>query len=350
MDFRHDDAGVTPVIGTIMVMAITVAGIGGILVWGAPAIQAIQDQGALAAMEGEFATLLGNTMVLRERDASRVPVIPLNDGSVELTQGTRIALHMANQDAPNANCAPRVVSGWHAESTGDLVIDAGAGCLPGPGNVNIRVFQLVGSTTQEQTPAPSDPAGDTITVPASLGDFSTGDWMITAEPNNGDPYLYVFLIDGMRFEWSLQTQSSDMRLMLEGGALYKEENGRVFQLAGAPIHEDVFGSGDYLLRLPTYVADDEGYGAPVLIQALVQLERNYDRYAQETTFLRYGFAGDLAEAWCNSMLLRNGDDTPGNYTADGGACTDGTSSVAYEPDAPFPFQFIHSRIHADMFL
>lgn len=358
MRLAQDEDGVTPVVGTILVMAITVAGMAGILFWGAPAIQAIQDQGALAAMEGEFATLRESTLVLREIDSSRVPVIPVNEGTVGLEPGTRMVLHMATGDAASSSCIPNLTDGWFTGASDDLVLD-GPGCGFVPGNTDVAVDEYVGGHPEEVA-VTDDVQTDTITIAADdpSTDFTDGDWRITVS-KGGDVLVYVFVIDTLRFQWDLLTQSSDMQLMLEGGALFRQESGRVFQLAGPPIQEDIFGTGDYLIRFPTYRGSQFTFGAPVTLHAQVQLDANHLRVANdETRSLRYSFHDDdLSEAWCNAILLRNQATSTGTYTEDPAhTCASGDAngirSVEYVANGNdlFPFEFIHSRIHAALFL
>jgi FlaG/FlaF family flagellin (archaellin) len=63
----RDLAAVSPVIGSVLILVITVLGIAGVLYWGAPMIERIQVQNAQAAMVGEFEDL---------RDSSRELSVP----------------------------------------------------------------------------------------------------------------------------------------------------------------------------------------------------------------------------------------------------------------------------------
>ncbi len=360
MNWR-DDEGVTPVIGTIMIMGIMVIGIGGILLWGGPAIQAIQDQGSLAAMEGELSTVRESTLVLREIDSSRVPIIQIKDGELGIEQGTRFAIHVATKDAFTANCDPHLTSGWTQGEAQPLVFDA-TGCWDTGGTYELVVEELVGGLPSTKTPALVNPVGETFEITDGSLDFTASSWRFTLQDLADPPVVWaqVYVLETLRFHWELNTDASNYELFLEGGALYRAEGEQLFQMTPAPIQEDIFGTGEYLFRVPTYTGSLIAYGAPNTLHAQVQLLNNHALGNLDATSLRYDFDGSLAEAWCNSLLLRNQTTQAGVYDqAPGWTCASGNAngirSVTFTPtlDPPatsFPFELIQSRVYANLFL
>jgi hypothetical protein len=95
---------------------------------------------------------------------------------------------------------------------------------------------------------------------------------------------------------------------------------------------------------------------------------NYDRVEASSTRLRWDIAGPLAQAWCNSLVLRSADLTGASYASDGGSCGDlggGVRSVCYARVASnacgatlscptptsghcFTFRFLQARIYASI--
>src|SRR5687767_12502039 len=84
----HDEA-VSPVIGTILILAITVIGIASLLLWGGPTLERVQSQNAAVAMQGEFEGLRDASQELSVPDHSRFPAISMPSGEVSLAPGTR---------------------------------------------------------------------------------------------------------------------------------------------------------------------------------------------------------------------------------------------------------------------
>ncbi|HEX2065751.1 MAG TPA: hypothetical protein VHI93_02965, partial [Candidatus Thermoplasmatota archaeon] len=186
--FLRDAAGVSPVIGTILVLAISVLGVAGILAWGAPTISRIQGRNALVAMEGEFEGLRDATQALSVPDHSRFPTVAMPGGTLSIQGGTRF-LVTVDQDNGNfcgpggtgscAGCDFRVKD-WTdggadkgkvtVAATGCRTVDAS--CPPAAGHACLEVFSVGGTTLVKQA---STYAAPTATVAGA--DFSKGDWM-----------------------------------------------------------------------------------------------------------------------------------------------------------------------------
>lgn len=356
-----DDA-VTPVIGTVLILLITMAGMGAVLAWGVPAVQGIQDQSSQAAMEGEFSDLRLNTMVLKIVDSSRLRSVALADGELGLEPGSRFAIHAVHNTTTNPDCDIRV-SGWSTSSDTLTVATSGCGSIVTGGatdatQLDLTVDKLVGSSVQRLSGGLSPSGSSSDKDFQAIGtDFSEGNWRVRLTDGAGDLRAQVFIIGTDRIAWHLETSVSDIDLYVEGGALWLVRSPQVFSLAGMQVSEDVFGSGDYLLELPTYSGPRLEVGSPSDPQVFLQLQGSHGRIAgQDTLRLRYDVSGDLAEAWCNHILFRNATISAGTYTEDPAAtCEDGdpatgVRSLTYEPTDgdPFPFEFIHKRVYVSI--
>lgn len=367
-DWLEDDA-VTPVVGTVLILLITMAGMGAVLAWGVPAVQGIQDQSSQAAMEGEFSDLRLNTLILKIVDSSRLRSVSLADGELALEPGSRFAIVSVHNNtfpgggsSPDPDCDHRV-TGWSSSSDtlslsytgskfcGDIV----TGSASADDEVEVRVDELVGSSVQSRPGIVVSGGGNSATVQSAGDDFSQGSWRLRLVDRDGGIVMQAFILGTDRIAWHLQTSVSDLDLYVEGGALWLTDFPQVFNLAGVQVSEDVFGSGDYILELPTYSGPDLSFSAPADPQVFLQLQGSHGRVVgQETLLLRYDVAGDLAEAWCNHLLFRNDDITAGAYAEDPAATcetgdVDGVRSLTYEPTADsFSFEFIHKRVYASI--
>src|SRR5687768_5034094 len=101
------ESAVTPVIGAILILAITILGIAGVLYWGAPMIDRIQAQNAQVAVVGEFQDLRDASSVLSVPDHSRFPTIVIPRGDLGLEKGTRIMV-TSDRDTGNMGCDFRI--------------------------------------------------------------------------------------------------------------------------------------------------------------------------------------------------------------------------------------------------
>ncbi len=75
-----DEEAITPVIGSILILGISVLGIAAIMAWGAPALQILEEQNAQYAMLGEFEEVRQNSLALTITDGSRLPRVNLGSG------------------------------------------------------------------------------------------------------------------------------------------------------------------------------------------------------------------------------------------------------------------------------
>src|SRR5688500_1999559 len=101
------EAAVTPVIGAILILVISVLGIAGVLFWGAPLIERIQVQNAQVSMVGEFEDLRDSSRELSVPDHSRFPTVVLGRGELALERGSRIMVTLSYDSACDFH-----VTGW----------------------------------------------------------------------------------------------------------------------------------------------------------------------------------------------------------------------------------------------
>lgn len=362
---RADDA-ITPVVGTSLILVITVLGMAGVLFWGTPTLQGIQDRGSVVGMEGEFDELRRASRELSVPDASRVPTVVLEDGDLSLEAGTRMMVAVA-LDTAYMDC-DFSVTGWETSQSTELFVDL-TGCREAGNFLTwcvvgdcLEIHKVTGSSTIEQGDISWSNQGGNVYRGRYTGsdldfDFADDDWLVRATDGASTPTVYAeaWILEQKRITWRLSTSVTDVQLHLEGGAVFEVEDGSYFLYRSAAIREDAFGSNDHVLRLVTLLGTETGSSGRGTPEVFMGLVGNHVRTSTEqATQIRYAFHGDIAEAWCQSLLIRNGALDPSadplrEYTPDG-ACTDTTPHVLYRiTDSvtgreTFPFEFLHARV------
>lgn len=364
--FCRDDA-VTPVIGSILILAITILGIAGILLWGAPTLQSIQDQNAQAGMVGEFQEMRRDSLVLSITDSSRVPRVNLETGTFGLQEGTRIMVSSMH-DPGFGDCGFHV-TGWQAAPVRQFSVDMTdcrtfdtSGCPVAAGEVCLRVFDVSGGNTFEKDityDTSSTAPIHTFTLDDADADLTEGDWRFMISDGSANTDADAWLLSTQALHWQLDSQR-ELAVRLEGGAIFSQQGETVFLQENPPISEEAFGNaGDFVLRLPTYTTNSQttlsGRGSPSVFLSLVG--QNLRISTDEAYMVRFDFHGTFAEGWCNGLLFRNAQLAEGEYQDEDGAtniCTtpdDDVWSLRYTRDAgagtapdPFAFEFIHARI------
>ncbi len=357
-----EDDGVSAVIGTILVLAITVIGIAGVLFYGAPTIDRIQSRNAMTAMEGAFETLRDSTQQLSVPDHARYPSINLPSGDLGLAQGDRFVI-TADHDPANISCDLHVTD-W-SDVGSSVTIDA-TGCRTPTTNCSLpmaaaasclEIHSVSGATITKQS---IGFAGGVATV--ATADFSAGDWLFRLTDGNVNPVVYAeaWLHSTDMVTWDLKSSTGRWQQFFDGGAVISQSGGTYFLEKEAPIGDSQFGSAYFGFWLRTLVVPNGNYvstsgtASHSVLFSLLGVSTRVDDAS--TYMLRIDINGPLAQPWCNSLLLRNGQlGGGGAYSENAGfTCKDGDAmglrSVSYAcltcPGAgnPFKFIFLHARI------
>ncbi|HUR25185.1 MAG TPA: hypothetical protein VM327_04120 [Candidatus Thermoplasmatota archaeon] len=372
------ESAVTPVIGAILILAITILGIGGVLFWGAPVIERIQAQNAQTAVVGEFEELRDSSRDLSVPDHSRFPTIVVPRGDLSLQQGSRF-LVTADRDAGFKPCDLHVIN-WADTTAKTAVTISQTGCRSGS---TVQIYSVSGGTLVAQTVAVS---GTTYTVAGA--DFSAGDWLFrlfnaaapVAEcPANICAEAWLHSTD--QISWTMASSSGKRTVSFDNGAIFSDSGGALFLEEEAAIGDSIFGSQYYGLWMRSLVASGySGVSGAGSHQVYLSLLGNYDRADTAGVYrLRFDSTGTLAQGWCNAFLLRNAalpdgsdaDTLPdSSYRSDTGtgsaACgttagdSAGARSVCYAllpsasnsctttPTTAFTFRFLHARIYTSL--
>ncbi len=311
-----NDDGVSPVVGSILILALTVVGMGAILFWGMPAVQDAQQRATQDGMEETLKDLRQRTLVLGVPDAAQVPVVRVAEGSLATSDGDHW-LVSANHDATNPDCEFRLTNWDDGDASFTLDLTAcrtpttGIGCT-----TCLVVSEVAGGVL---TDGGATLTGSTVTVTSPM---AGKDWYVRMFQGT-TTYAQAWIVQSGDISWTGDGRSS----RLTGGAIYSQQDDVVYLLQHPPVQENAFGTGDYLLRLPTTSGSDSTTSGSD-IQFYLGLSGIHARIDDPTYTLRYQASGSLAESWCNAWLLRNQQVAGTPYVADDG-CDAAEPSVRY---------------------
>lgn len=355
------DEAVTPVVGTVMILGITVLGIGAMLFWGAPTLQAIQDQNSVVAMQGELLEARTATLDLMIDKSSRVPQIVVEGGELGIEAGTRFLITSDQFEASGgayAGCA-MVVTGWTDGGSFDL--DQGCTALntvpeldcdnASSNRVCLLVSRVTGSNFADADLGTASNSGSSWTIGFDdTSDLSTGTWALRLYDDAGDLVAQSWILETDRVSWDLASSNGNRGVHLEAGAVFETDGPVTYLIKQPALQEDASGLDDVFLRLPTYLEGERNSisGSSTIGLFIGQVGNNHVRIQSDATDrIRYAFDGELAESWCNSLLARNTQLSTAAYaepTPD--SCSDDPAVVTYTLASSFPFELSHARITA----
>jgi hypothetical protein len=355
---------VTPVIGSILILAITVLGVAGIMLWGAPAIQRIQDQNAQLAMVGEFQDLRQASLALSVPDATRTPTVIIQDGTIGIRNASRFLVAASHDLSASYLDCNFHASNWHSGAADSFTVTnpscriplGTSSCTP-PLSSNqacLQVFKVTGNNLIERSPVVVAAAGaNTYTVSVAGQDFTKGNWaflLTNGEVTTRVVHAQVWLASSAMHYWEMQSNVGDRGVYHDGGAVFSRHGQSWFLEKGAAIQEDAFGTGEFVFWLRTYSAMQPtaftGRGDVTVELGLVGSYTRIDSAAVRT--VRLDFHGELSEPWCNAILDRN-DIIPDSelYSLATADCTVAVPSLKYQRNAgatAFRFEFLDAHI------
>lgn len=347
----HGEESVSAVVGTVLVLGISVMGIGAVLFWGAPLIQEMQDRSAQGAMLAEFLEVRDAVSKLTGADSSRSLGIGLTGGELALT-GTESLLVGIDEDATCSwdidAWADAAEDQFKLVPTGTCADDA-LTCSGGGGEWCLSVYTMDGATLTEIASTYDAGADGVDLSPSSMDIDATDHHILIYDQDTGTPVYEAWIVSSARLTWEKSSSEGTRRLHYVWGAVLSETSGAVFAEAQFQATEDAFQSGDYYLRANALestgvsVSGTDQYG---LFVSLASLESRTTTTSSYT--LRYEFAGDLSESLCNTVALRDATLDTSSYS-DCTTDTDGLPAITYTPPStPFRMEFLHAQVPADI--
>lgn len=348
--FGRDDA-VTPVIGTVIVLAITVMGIGTALYLGTPVLVNLRERAALENVVGQFEQVRAAANDMYIPDESRYPTISIPAGELVLGAGSHV-LVTVDHDASNVNCDLRVRDwgDWNNQVTVTATSCRALTACPATGGGGcLQVRRIEGAT---ETAVTTSGLG-TVTLGEALRDDS--DYVFRVVDSSGAIQAQAWLFHMDRLSW----RTGGVAASYEGGGILAQE-GEGYFLASSPLVSEDPPGGPFFLRLPTMQDSDHsafsGSGSHSVGLVMTSGHLRVDWVA--ATLVRLDFEGDLAEPWCNAFLLRDVlASLDGDYYSEeatnpcsGTLAADGIRSVKYDEPTAFRFTLTQTVIHASLLL
>ncbi len=389
MSLRRADEAVTPIIGTVFILGITVAGMAVILLLGAPVLQRLQDEGALRSMAGQLETVRSEVSSLSIPQTAKAPAIAGSGGSISLESGDHIMVTVDMDTNALYRSCDFHVSGWSdftAVGTSKTEAVTTSGCrTPTVSCTAAAICIRVGYVDTTSGGVVDTPvtfsAGSIVFVSATQTVTADQIWrfrLVTAgvTPVTDTVYAESWLLPTDRLHWFRGSGAGGAEASFEAGAIFLASGGQQYLEADPFIVEKstMGASPPYLLRVPTLTASPSAsISGSSNHDVLLSLLGSDVRVQSETaTRIRFDINGPLARPWCDALVLRSSLaalPTGFTYTADGAfpcnsGSSDGTRSVIYVGAASssattscsstpstyqcFPFQFSHARITATL--
>lgn len=360
-DLRRDNAAVTPVIGTVFILGITVAGMAVVLLLGTPVIDRLQDEAALATIAGQFEGVRYAVSTLSIPQASKAAGLSLPGGQASLSTGDRIMVTYTTSDAP-LGCDFHVTQ-W--ATVDDAILVRGGGLCAAPTTVPVFGICVVCIQAFDLTDAPGIDqvravAGGLVFLRQDIE--ADDDWQFRLTNGAGTTIAEAFLFSGDKLEWERPSSVGGAQAAFEAGAIFLGRNGQIFQQASPFIAETPLGSSGatpFLVRMPMLDATGlTGISGSGDHSILLQLASSTLRAQVDAAVaIRFDIHGDLAQEWCSGLVLRNAfEQPPGRYAEDllyncatGNLVEQGVRSVTYTPlpgALSVPFQLVHARLAA----
>ena len=343
-----DDRAVTAVVGTVLVLALTVTGILAALVFGTPLVQRLQDRAALNSVAGQMQSILHDSSGLATVNASRSSGLALPGGTLTLGPGTHVAVTVDY----GSLCDFRVSNwtDWDTAVANTSLSYTAVGCSA----TTFQVYNVTGATQTLQACSCASPGYLNLSAGAAYN--RSTDYLVRANAS-GIIQAEAWILHMDRLSWRRDT-ATQVEADLEGGALFGRQEGRTYRVAGPRADEGNAGTS-LSLSFQTFQDSRSAAVADHLEHSLYQAlaSRNLRVDSGVVYKVRLEFHGDLAESWCNAFLQRNAalDITNPRYVQDASKkCspttppTDGVRGLTFAlPSATaFPFRLAQPVYHA----
>jgi hypothetical protein len=328
--FRRDTSAVSPVIGTVLILFIVLLAMAGILAWGVPAIQGLQEHAEFQSMLTQMVQVNNDLLTLRDPQNTRLVTVSMNHGTLRVEDGSRWVVGVGRDETEF------YLSNWE-RGGGDFDFHWGGAA------VRVTADRVVGSTPQNIAAATQSSCSGSCTLAGTGAAAATYPVRVQAfDGNNLRAEAWVF--DMGRVSYRMREDSNLNRVHVEMGAVFTQQGPRIFMEHSAAIKEPVYditpADTSYLVRVFQLSGDSavsgkgrhtilaslaENYGTtkfrPRITDAMTALVQVDDGGAPGTT-------GAMEEAFCNHLRA-----TSTYYEFVGGvaACDAGNMQLRYNP-------------------
>lgn len=329
--WARDVQAVSPVIGTVLILFIVLVAMAGIMLWGVPAIQELQEQAEFQSVLSQVVQINAEIRAMRDANAARAPGLTMNHGSIDVEPGSRWVVTYYRNDT----FKPTNITGWEDDASLSALVDGH------PKSVNITLDRALGGTFQSKATVNDCTTNCVLTYGAYA---LTGNTTRILVKQNSTVEMESWIFDAGRMTYRMDTLSDFNRIHVEMGGVFTQQGEALFREEKPTIKEPLWDlepkDTSYLVRALQVEGDSSvsGKGRYTIQPRLLDTYGvTRARPSVDTTWAvriqidDSGLAnspGLLEEAYCNHFI------SIGNYTqqGDAGACDEGDVNVLFDPD------------------
>lgn len=345
-NLRNAEDGVSPVVGSVLVLVIMMVAIGGIMAWGVPAIQGLQDRAEYQAVLTQFIQMQSDVRGLRDPQNTRISTIAISQGELRFDEGSRWVV-TASVAAAYDNLQ---WSDWsYNPVAADTTIELEGVTLTG---ANAIVVDRVSGGTFTTVYQCTATCGTAVTLGAAELDSSTVRILVK---DAGVVVAETWIMHMGHMWYELTDLNENNRLHFEMGAVFSQHVDYYYLEESPTIKDPDFSPTDVddedrtmFLRLLQLTGVDQGVSGKGRFPIVYHLVDNYGFSRGRPSFesihqLRIQIDGFLEVPFCNYFVLReNGWEnevlvlsgaSEGAVAACPDSGTTGNVNIVYELDA-----------------
>jgi hypothetical protein len=329
LSLDREVSGVSPVIGSVLILVIMIIAIGGILLWGVPAIQGVQEFAQFQSVQTQMLELNQDLRNLRDPLNTRVATISIAQGDIQVAKGDRWVISVST----DASLTSFAITSFSDD-------DDSLGVSGLPGTYTLTLDKVVGGRFT---------ALDSCNNPCSTLNIGAGD--ITKDVLR----VQLKVSSLVKAEsWIMNMgritydQGNGNKNHLEFGASLIGQQSSVYLKQSPAVKPPDFTSDpqdkDFFLRVIQLVGSDR-VGGQGQFSVQVNLVDNYGvsrgrPSMGDARLVRFQVAGDLSESFCN--YFSNLKDF--TFAGTGSCATD--AQALYNPAQSFSFEMSHAVVNA----
>jgi hypothetical protein len=314
-------------------LAIVMVTMAGILAWGVPAIQGLQEHAEFQSVQTQMLELNQELRNLRDPQNTRVATISIADGTIQTLPGDRWVITAMTDPGMTG----LKITGYDDDDATSIEVDGVPVTVP----AHVATMHSFPGAKPSQYPIAEESCSLGSCTLSNISIDLTRDVYRIQITESSLVRAEAWIVNAGRFTY---TQAGGRNMNhLEMGASVIEQADRFYMRQGPTVKEPAFDAivpdTDFFVRLVQLQGSDAVSGTGSF-SILVNLVDNHGETDERPVFdsarlVRFQIHGDLEEAFCNAFLSRSTD-----YTYDGSStdCAGGDADVLYDPPQAFSFE------------
>lgn len=334
--FRKQDTAVSPIVGSILILVIMIMSIAGILGWGVPAIQGLQDHAEFQSVLTQFLQMASDVRNLRDPQNTREVRLSLAGGVLSYGSGSRWVISAARDAAYN----DFHLTGWEGPNPASVTL---GGIPPLTASSQVTVDEVTGGSFATRTSC-TGVGCSTVSLGTAPNNVALDTDVARIQLKEGTVKAEAWILNVGRITYR-QAFTGISYIHFEMGAVFTQQD-KVFFIDESPATKDP----DYALtpedtnlfvralQLTGSAASQSGKGRyPILFNLVDNYGSSRGRPSFDpATMVRFQIDGDLEAAFCNYYDKRANWDNQNTGGAVAMCPDEGTSgfvSLRYNPGA-----------------